>query len=383
MIPGMVYENYDITRKVVRGNKVIISIADIHFGKIDPKVQYEILEEQFLQRIEQLPLVDLIVVAGDLYDRKFMADSNPITYATLFVGRLMEISRTKNASVILLAGTKSHDADQLNVFYHYQNNPFYKAYVIETLNILHIEGMSILCIPELYGVDEKIYESYLYRDYYDMAIMHGTIKGAVYGDNVKESRLFTINDFQYCCGPIVSGHVHTGGCFDSDFYYTGSPIRTSFGEENAKGFLITLYNLDTRKYYMHLETIQSFRYDTINIDDILLSDPQGVIEYINNLKKNNGIDYLRICIGSDYPSEKMELLNQYFRNKQDIKLKVERDKVHDRAMKIQESEIQNKYDYVFDKTLTEYEILAKYINDQEGYEFIDGETLKKIVLEDL
>ena len=52
-------------------------------------------------------------------------------------------------------------------------------------------------------------------------------------------------------------------------------------------------------------------------------------------------------------------------------------------MKIQESEIQNKYDYVFDKTLTEYEILARYINDQEGYEFIDGETLKKIILEDI
>lgn len=381
MISGMIYENYDITRKTIRGNRVIVSIADIHFGRIDSATQYSILQEQFLDKIEQLPILDIIVVAGDLYDRKFMADSDPITYATLFIGKLMEISRVKNASVILLAGTKGHDADQLNVFYHYKNNPAYKAYIVETLEHLHIEGMNILCIPELYGIDEKMYESYLYNDYYDMTIMHGTIKGAVYGDNVKESRLFTIDDFQYCLGPIISGHVHTGGCFNNDFYYTGSPIRTSFGEENTKGFLITLYNLDTRRYHMHLEPIYSFRYDTINIDDILLSDPQEVIKYINNLKQDNNIDYLRICIDTKYPTDKMELLNQYFRNRQDVKLKVEKIKTYD--AKIQESAIQSKYDYIFDKTLTEYEILARYINDKEGYIVIDAETVKRTIMEEL
>ena len=95
--------------------------------------------------------------------------------------------------------------------------------------------------------------------WYDMCFMHGTIEGAVYGNNTKEGRLFKINDFRYCLGPIISGHVHTGGCFNQCFYYTGSALRYRHGEENPKGFLLVLYNMDTRKYYVHLEEIVSFR----------------------------------------------------------------------------------------------------------------------------
>ncbi len=380
MIRGMTYED-DISYGL-RGNRVIISIADIHFGKIDPKVQYQILEEQFLDKIAELPIVHLIVIAGDLYDRKYMTDSEPITYASLFIGKVMELSRIKGASVILLAGTKGHDADQLNIFYHYQTNPNYNAFIIETLSVVNTKGMKLLCIPELYGVSEDLYQMYL-NEYYDMAFMHGTFQGSVYGNNVGEGRLFTIHDFRGCLGPIVSGHVHTGGCFDKDFYYTGTPIRYAFGEDGEKGFLITLYNLDTRQYYMHLEPIQSFRYVTINISDILLSDPQEVVKYINDIKVEQNIDYLRIVIDDDYPSEKSDIIKNYFRNKNDIKFKVEKDKVHSKAMKIQEDEIYNQYSYIFDKSLSEFEILARFINDKEGYTFIDGEKLKKIVMEEL
>lgn len=69
-----------------------------------------------------------------------------------------------------------------------------------------------------------------------MCFMHGTIEGAIYRDMVGQSRLFTIDDFINCRGPIISGHVHTGGCFNSYFYYTGSPLRWKYGEEETKGF---------------------------------------------------------------------------------------------------------------------------------------------------
>ena len=214
-----------------------------------------------------------------------------------------------------------------------------------------------------------------------MCIMHGTIKGAEYGDNVKDSRLFTLDDFKYCNGPIISGHIHTGGCFDRDFYYTGTPIRYKFGEENTKGFLILLYDLDSRRYHMHLEPIESFRYDTISLDALLLNDPKEVIDYINNLKEKENIDYLRIAISPLYSQEHTELLKNYFRNRQDIKFKIEKNKKTEQEIVNKESELYDQYSYIFDPSMSEFEILARYINDKEGYVIVEAETIRKLMEE--
>ena len=379
MIRGVIYDNL-FENKGLRGDRVIVSTADLHFGSIDPKDTYQILKEQFIDKIKLIPKVDIIVIAGDIFERKYMANSDPIVYATLFMGEIMQVSKEKNASVIIVMGTREHDADQLRLFYHYRNNPEYDIHIAESIQFVYTKGIQILCIPELYGIPEEQYQFYL-NNYYDMCIMHGTIKGSVYGDNVKEGRLFTIEDFKYCLGPIISGHVHTGGCFDRDFYYTGSPIRYKFGEENTKGFLILLYDLDSRMYHMHLEPIESFRYDTISIDDLLMNDPKDIIDYINDLKSTQNIDYLRIQISPSYSQENTELLKSYFRNRQDIKFKIEKSKKVNEEIVNKESELYDQYSYIFDKNMSHFEILAKYINDREGYVIIEADMIKQLLEE--
>ena len=380
MIRGISYDNYN-PQQINRGNRVIVSTADLHFGSIDPKVTYQILKEQFIDKIKLLPKLDIIVIAGDIWERKYMANSDPIVYATLFMGEIMQVAKHKKASVIIVMGTREHDADQLRLFYHYRNNPEYDIHIVEYLQFVNTKGMQILCIPELYGVPEEQYDLFLNHSFYDMCIMHGTIKGAVYGDNVKEGRLFTIDDFKYCIGPIISGHVHTGGCFERDFYYTGTPIRYKFGEENTKGFLILLYDLDSRRYHMHLEPIESFRYDTVSIDELLLSDPKEIIDYINNLKEKENIDYLRIQIPLCYSQEHTEILKTYFRNRQDIKFKIEKSKKLEQEIVSRESELYDQYSYIFDPNLSEFEILARYINDKEGYVIVEADMIKKLIEE--
>lgn len=381
MIRGVTYDNYSIERFENRGNRVIVSTADLHFGSIDPKITYQILKEQFIDKIKTLPKVDIIAIAGDIWERKYMANSDPIVYATLFMGELMQVAKFKNASVIVVMGTREHDADQLRLFYHYRNNPECDIYIVENLQFVYTKGMQILCIPELYGIPESQYDLFLNHSFYDLCIMHGTIKGSVYGDNVKEGRLFTIDDFKYCNGPIISGHVHTGGCFESDFYYTGTPIRYKFGEENTKGFLILLYDLDSRRYHMHLEPIESFRYDTISLDDLVIADPKEMIDYINNLKEKEKIDYLRIEISPSISMEHTEILKSYFRNRQDIKFKIEKNKKTEQDIVSKESELYTQYNYIFDANLSEYEILARYINDREGYVIIEADMIKKLLEE--
>ena len=46
-----------------------VHIADIHFGSIDPAKQYNILNEQFLQRIAQIDF-DILSIDGDIFDKK-------------------------------------------------------------------------------------------------------------------------------------------------------------------------------------------------------------------------------------------------------------------------------------------------------------------------
>ena len=252
-------EMVELNRNVQRGILYEVHIADLHFGTVPPKVEYEILHEQFIQKIMTLPRLDIISVNGDLFDHKLLSNSDAVLYASLFVDELCRVAKMFRATLILIEGTLSHECGQLKLFYHYINDPDLDIRIVNTIQYVYTHGAKILCIPELHGVDESVYNEFLYQNYCDQVFGHMTFKGAVFGNNVGTGRLFCIEDFLRCRGPIISGHVHKPGCFDKDFYYCGSPLRYKFGEEEAKGFLIVLMDLDNRRYYTHFEEITSFR----------------------------------------------------------------------------------------------------------------------------
>lgn len=372
-----------------RGTSLQCHISDIHFGVMDAQLEYKILKEQYIDRIKDLPL-DIISIDGDLFNKLDMSNTDSCLYASLLVADLVSICKNNRKMgiptvFIILAGTKNHDAGQLRLFYHYLNDPDLDIRIVEQIQFEYINGMKILCIPELYGIAENIYQQFLYgMGPYDMCFMHGTVQGAVYGDNAGESRLFRPEDFGLCMGPVIAGHVHPGGCFNSFMYYNGSPIRWSFGEEGPKGFQIVLYDMDSRKYYIYLEQIASFRYDTITIDELLCTDPKKVIEYIDNLKAKENIDYIRLkCKLTPDLEPNMKIIQEYYRTNKTVKFKI--DKVmtdEEKSIAEKNTDLYNKYSYVFDKSMSAYDILARYIMDNEDGIFITGEDIKKLVLDE-
>lgn len=372
-----------------RGTSLQCHISDIHFGVMDAQLEYKILKEQYIDRIKDLPL-DIISIDGDLFNKLDMSNTDSCLYASLLVADIVSICKNNRKMgiptvFIILAGTKNHDAGQLRLFYHYLNDPDLDIRIVEQIQFEYINGMKILCIPELYGIAENIYQQFLYgMGPYDMCFMHGTVQGAVYGDNAGESRLFRPEDFGLCMGPVIAGHVHPGGCFNSFMYYNGSPIRWSFGEEGPKGFQIVLYDMDTRKYYIYLEQIASFRYDTITIDELLCTDPKKVIEYIDNLKAKENIDYIRLkCKLTPDLEPNMKIIQEYYRTNKTVKFKI--DKVmtdEEKSIAEKNTDLYNKYNYVFDKSMSAYDILARYIMDNEDGIFITGEDIKKLVLDE-
>lgn len=363
-----------------RGTLIEVDIADIHFGAINPEIQYNILKEQFLNKIVNINF-NILSLNGDLFDHKFVANSEAIMYAIKFVDECVNICRLKNATLIILHGTMHHDANQLKLFYHYLGDNTVDIRIVEEVKFEYVQGAKILCIPELYGKDEEYYKQLLYYSgEYDSVRMHGTIKNAVYGANEEtlksdKAPVFGSNTFRFCRGPIISGHVHTPGCFESNMYYCGTPIRYKFGEEEEKGFIVLFHNLDTHQHFVHFEPIMSFRYDTINLDDMVNKDPREVIAHIKNLQ-SSGIDNIRVEF-TIYNEDNINIIKNYYKNNSSIKIKAENNHI---AKENKEAlEKYQEYNYILDPKLSEYEILSRYINQQKGYKFIDSEELINIL----
>ena len=377
-------EDFDLSYTYHRGLLTSIHISDLHFPVMDPRKQYEILEEQFLQRVETVPYLDLICVDGDLYDHKVMTSSDATLYASMFVARLVDICKEKNATLILLQGTISHDNNQLKIYYHYMQRKDVDVRVVTNLQFEIVKNARILCIPELYGVPEEIYQQFLtYSGFYDLAIMHGTFKGAVYGDNVGNGRLFRLEDFNNCRGPIIAGHVHKPGCFDNHFYYCGSPYRWRFDDDHKKGFIVVSQDLDSRYYYLDRIEILSDTYETITLDQLVNNNPKDTIDYINNLKISKGIDYIRIKFTSDIlPSYKMALNTQY-RDNDNVTLEYySKDEELRKQAEEQIKEDNEKYGFLLDPAISDLQKFVLWVNHLKNDEaFLTVEQLEQILSE--
>ena len=366
----------------MRGIFLEAHISDLHFGVMDPSVQYNILKEQFINKISKLNL-NIISINGDIFDHKFMSNSDVVMYAMKFINDLVALCKSKKTTLIIIHGTNYHDAGQLKLFYNYTSDPDLDIRIVEGVKFEIVNGKRILCIPEMYNMGADYYSSYLFDGIYDAVYMHGTFEKAIFGKNEEDldsnrEPIFSMNSFANCTGPIISGHVHKAGCFNNHFYYTGSPYRWCFGEEEPKGFIILMHDLDNRYYNIHFEEIQSFRYDTINLDNMLNVDPKYIVSYIQELK-SQGIDHIRVEITNEY--DRISILKDFFKSDNSVVIKYD---AKQRQERIQEEKLREKYEeynYIIDPNLSEYDILTRYINQNVGYAYITTDELIKLLQE--
>ena len=379
------FQAYNLKMNIDSGTLITAHISDLHFPAMDPRKQYNILEDQFLKKIEAMPRLDLICVNGDIYDHKLMTSSDGTLYASMFVSRLVDITKLHNATLILLQGTMSHDANQLKIYYHYMQRKDVDVRVVTNIRFEMVKNCRVLCIPELYGVPEEYYQHILFgSDFYDLCIMHGTIQGAVYGDNVGSGRLFHMEDFLNCKGPIIAGHVHKAATYYDHFYYCGSPYRWRFDDDCFKGFILMSYNMNTRQYYLDYEEIISDTYKTITLDELVNNDPIETINYIRNLKATEGINYIKVKFNSAIPGSSRMAMNDNFRNDDSVTLEFfspEREIAKQAEARIKEDG--EKFAFLLDPRLTDEQKFVMWVNYQKKDEtFLTVEELEEILRED-
>ena len=359
-----------------------IHIADIHFGCIDPYTEYKILEEQFLSKITPIDF-DILSIDGDIFDTKFMANTDAVYYAMKFVKACKNLCASKFATFIIIAGTQSHDAGQIRLFAEPEGTDL-DMRLVEQARFEYVQGLKILCIPEEYGKGKEYYENLLYgQGLYDTAFMHGTVVGSVYGANNEDlnSRkypIFSINNFTNCKGPIICGHVHKAMCLNGYIYYCSNPIRYKFGEEEEKGFLIVMHNTKNSMHTTNFIPIKSFRYDTIDITTLQYSDPNLVIQYLDNLLAN-GVDNIRVDFSNLNNDICQKIIEEYYVNNKSVSIK----RYTDKTPKVNTTEeIENKYSdlgFLLNPEIDPYNKFVAFINHNKGENFITVDKLKAIL----
>lgn len=370
----------------INNNSYVIEvhIADIHFGSVDPLKEFNILNEQFLSRIACINF-DILSIDGDIFDKKFLANSDAIMYAMEFVRLCTEICIQKQATMIIISGTESHDAGQLRLFYGYKDDPRLDIRIVESARFEQVKGLRVLCIPEEYGKGEDYYRNLLdYSGPFDTVFMHGTVVGSVYGAskedlNSQKYPIFSIDSFGGCRGPIICGHVHKAMCLNGYIYYCSNPVRYKFGEEEEKGFAIVIHDRINSMHTFNFIPIESFRYDTIDVKALEYSDPNAMIEQLNRLLAS-GIDNIRIDFSDlDIPTTQ-RVIEQYYVNNPNVSIKrfIDRSgpKVNTTA------EIENKYsdlDFLLDPSLDSYSKFVHFINHNMGTQYITVEKLKSVL----
>lgn len=364
----------------------IAVIADIHIGaRSDIKNYYDNELVFFIEKINK-EKPDLIIIDGDLFDKRISTNSDFNTYANLFVNGIVKYCRESGSRLYIVKGTMSHDLYQLDSFIYLTKDPSANTFIINTCQEVIYKNMNILFIPEEYeSSKEEYYKDTVFNPNkkYDFVFGHGmfTFAGGYATESGKNNHIvFDPKDFENnVYGLVIFGHIHIK-MRKNNCLYPGSFSRDSFGEEEPKGFIIVEYDENKKKIIKEefIENKNAPIYKTINARDV--PDENIGVFILNGLKT---CSRLRIVIDSDITEKKFNDLKACSYDNKDLFLykrmrglskkdEEEKDKALE-AHRKERRELINKY-----AKMDFYEITKTYAKDKFGAEISIDEIKESI-----
>lgn len=234
-------------------NKQLIKylvISDIHLGHNINKTEYIVNNlRDYIFKNKKFKDLDIIFIAGDIFDRLLNPSSNDMILACVWLTELVKFCKERKIKLRILEGTPSHDWKQAklisNIIEKLNIEIDYKY--IDTLFIEDMEdlGLSILYIPDEYKhkasdtfKDVKKLMKSLGKVMVDIAIMHGQFN---YQLPIKLESSHDEEDYRSIVRFYINiGHIHTHSV-RQHIIAQGSFDRLAHGEEEDKGaVLVTL-----------------------------------------------------------------------------------------------------------------------------------------------
>lgn len=364
----------------------IAVIADIHWDALDPKKQYHELQffNAFIERVDKL---DLLVIAGDVFDTKILLNSRTSLKCLQWMSELVEICKKRNCKIRIIKGTNSHDNNQLDAFNGYDDGTDFFHIFRECTAEETLPGMQCLYCPDEVMTQKEWEDKYvnlLYGHIYDAIFFHGSFDIVLPEIVNQESEFigakgiaFKYSHFREIGRVMVGGHWHDGSSSEGEhMYYTRSYNRWSYGEMNPKGFVYLDYDTEDKSYCLQ-RVINPYadRYITYTVDtksmqsiddysDLVatiheqLKDPKNHVRIrirVTDTKivNQNAIDMLRRTFIDQNRRVKIQLKNEM---KEEI-----RKRDQERTERIRD-----RFDFVRDKNNSTPRIIQRFIHETKN-----------------
>ena len=373
----------------LNNNFIVATIADLHINAFKAQDIYKEIESCLFEYLNNHHC-DMIVFAGDYYDSIISHNSKIAHLSMLVIKNIIQIAKDRNIRYVrMIKGTDSHDNNQLINFKIFENGEV-DFRIIDTCTTETLDGVKILYIPEEYMSDQDCFYKEFFDDTYDMIFGHGMFRetsfqaqkqeGAV---TLSKAPVFNSTDMlKICSGPIIFGHIHSKCTIKERIIYVGSFSRHVYGEEEDKGFLITVFNKETKNFNNEfiINTLAP-RYDTckfLNLEPYANS-PETLIEAIKNFKVDNLRVQLILESSEKYCSYIVGVIRDYFSNDKHIKVEIidKQREIKRIEMEQKVDDVLEKYGFVFDRIPRE-EKISRFIKIRDDFN-IDPSEVKEIL----
>lgn len=286
----------------------VASFSDIHLGA-NRTTTPEILAALYdaFDKNQLFEKIDVLIFAGDLFDRLLEVNNQHLTSIIVWMSYVIRQCERKDITLLVLAGTKSHDRDQnelwLSTAKAMKSNC--RLHYADTLSIEYFRDwdMNVLFVPDNLNPDSSVTWSEVEElmeakglKKVDFAVMHGQFQHQL-PEFISEKSPATHKNSNYLNiveHYIFVGHIHTHSVYDR-ILAQGSFDRLSHGEEEPKGFLLAEINLRgnvSDDWFTFIPNLKAKKYITINCLGLELD--QALIKISKDIEILNDGEYVRI-----------------------------------------------------------------------------------------
>lgn len=288
-------------------------LSDVHLGN-KRNTTTEIISnlDQYFENYSvhsRFSKINIIFIAGDLFDTLLDAADDDVQEINLWLGRLMRFCMRFNIKLRILEGTPSHDWKQskaaVTVFSLLEKEIDFRY--ISTLHIEHMQdlGIHVLYVPDewtastdltLLQAKELMQEMGISQ--VDIAIMHGAFPHQLppaAANSPKHDTAAYLSMVRYF---ISIGHIHTFSVLER-IIAQGSFDRLSHGEEEAKGAVLCHIDDKVGNSFEFIENKGAKIFKTIELKFPDLD--RSLVQVQKVLSKIKDNSYVRIMANKNHP----------------------------------------------------------------------------------
>ena len=286
----------------------IASFSDIHLGA-NRTTTPEILAGLYdaFDKNQLFENIDVLIIAGDLFDRLLEVNNEHLTSIIVWMSYVIRQCERKDITLLVLAGTKSHDRDQNELWVSTARamRSSCKLHYANTLSIEYFKDwdMNVLFVPDNLNPDSSVTWTELEElmeakglKKVDFAVMHGQFQHQL-PEFISEKSPATHKNSNYLNiveHYIFVGHIHTHSVYDR-ILAQGSFDRMAHGEEEPKGFLMAEINLRgnvSDDWFAFIPNPRAKKYITINCLGLELD--QALVKIAQEIEILSDGEYARI-----------------------------------------------------------------------------------------